>query len=882
MFILYYYIFAILCSTFVSCSENSNFSNSKNKKEIFYTDKTLYNINSLNIIFSDNFKDDEILKKNILSVLTFKKGDLINLKNLTILNNLNKIKKIFNIIKDVSFEVSNENVDGSIDLIINIKRYERIKSILFTDNNKKNEQVLRKLDFYIYKRLDDLNRDKIEKDISTTFNEKKYKIITFEGNTYEYIVKKNTKSKSIYVQEVKIIGCKNINANDILDNLNIRGVKYYSFKKGAFEILKNIDLNNFDLFKFISDAKRNIFIWNNINFNKNNLELDKKIILDMYLSKGYLDAEILKTEVKLTKNKDICSITYYINEGEQYFIGDFDFIGNSNIDSNVLKNIFDCKKGDPFNSIKINDKISENIRMDFRNSIKSLYSILGFTKSNISIRIKSIKDKFINFTVAIDEGEKCNVNKIIVNGNRYVNSTEFYKSSFLLPGEEFSYEKYIATQQNILRNEFLDPKKSFVNIDNDNNLQIFVEEKLGFEPIFNIKTEKIREGSCCDACKCCKIGPAINIGCKFSNLNLRKLFHLRNKRYSFLGSGDIFSFQLLFSPMDSKFSVDIGLTIREIVKGFGCGFSIHYSRNKGNIDSLGNSITDEKYLASNKGCCSNVIHDISLSNSFIFSSFDGRIFNLFYPIIFHTRIGRNMSNLLRCNLNINIINEFKYSTLAHGFWDEQGYEFGLTAMLTNPLCFLIKTKDINTYSINKYLTLLFHFVYFKRLYNKIVFNSSINIGYSKSFNDFNTSFKIEKEDSMYFDYSNGSTSTFVCLNGIKENSGILNLINSSICNLSFKTNLEVRYLFVNSPIINSYAFCFFNAGNLFLPSEKNKSKKLKFYGKFNIYNPFRFFSFGIGIRVEPEILKMLLQGLCFSFYYDFINMDFSFNFVKKK
>ena len=255
MFILYYYIFAILCSTFVSCSENSNFSNSKNKKEIFYTDKTLYNINSLNIVFSDNFKDDEILKKNILSVLTFKKGDLINLKNLTILNNLNKIKKIFNIIKDVSFEVSNKNVDGSIDLIINIKRYERIKSILFTDNNKKNEQVLRKLDFYIYKRLDDLNRDKIEKDISTTFNEKKYKIITFEGNTYEYTVKKNTKSKSIYVQEVKFIGCKNINANDILDNLNIRGVKYYSFKKGAFEILKNVDLNNFDLFKFISDAK---------------------------------------------------------------------------------------------------------------------------------------------------------------------------------------------------------------------------------------------------------------------------------------------------------------------------------------------------------------------------------------------------------------------------------------------------------------------------------------------------------------------------------------------------------------------------------------------------------------------------------------------------
>ena len=520
--------------------------------------------------------------------------------------------------------------------------------------------------------------------------------------------------------------------------------------------------------------------------------------------------------------------------------------------------------------------------MDFRNSIKTLYSILGFTKSNISIRIKSIKDRFIDFTVVIDEGEKCKVNKIIVNGNKYVNSTEFYKSSFLLPGDEFTYEKYLATQQNILRNEFLDPKKSFVNIDNENNIQMFVEEKLGFEPIFNIKSEKIREGSCCDACKCCKIGPAINIGFKFSNLNFRKLFHLRNKKYSFLGSGDIFSFQLLFSPVDSKLSIDLGVTVREITKNLGFGFSIFYSRNKGNIDSAGNNISDEKYLAyNNKGCCSNIVHNVNLSCSFILSSFNGRVFNLIYPVLFNMKIGKNKANLLRCNLNINIINDFKYSTMSHSFWEEQGYEFGLLTMITNPLCFLIKTKDINNYSLNKYLTVLFHFVYFKRIYSNFVFNASINLGYSKSFNNFSTGFKIEKEDSMYFDSANGSTTTFICINGIKENS-ILNSINSSLCNLALKSNFEMRYLFLNSPIINSYLFCFFNAGNLYLPSNKNMYKRSKFNSNLKIYNPFRFYSFGIGLRIEPELLQALLHGLSFSFYYDFVNMDFSFSFVRKR
>ena len=59
-------------------------------------------------------------------------------------------------------------------------------------------------------------------------------------------------------------------------------------------------------------------------------------------------------------------------------------------------------------------------------------------------------------------------------------------------------------------------------------------------------------------------------------------------------------------------------------------------------------------------------------------------------------------------------------------------------------------------------------------------------------------------------------------------------------------------------------------------------KRSKFNSNLKIYNPFRFYSFGIGLRIEPELLQALLHGLSFSFYYDFVNMDFSFSFVRKR
>ena len=147
MFFFCIYLFTIFYTLYTECSEvNKDILNKKNK-EIFNPVKTLYRLDSINVFFSDNFKDDEILKKNILNILTFKNRDLVNLRNSTISNNINRIKKIFNIVKNVSFEVSEEKNDGSLVLDIRIERYERIKEI-----NNGNEQAKHTEGFFLIMR----------------------------------------------------------------------------------------------------------------------------------------------------------------------------------------------------------------------------------------------------------------------------------------------------------------------------------------------------------------------------------------------------------------------------------------------------------------------------------------------------------------------------------------------------------------------------------------------------------------------------------------------------------------------------------------------------------------------------------------------------------
>ncbi len=881
---LYIFFFYLLCCNIVIYgNRNIRISNVK-KKDIFNAKENSYLIKKINIEFINAGSADKFISDNIYNILTFKENEYINLKNSTISTNIARIKKAFKFINNITIE-GDLDKNNDITITLKIENFEKIKTIK-VDGLETNKKKIEKIETEFKNKF---LTSKIKEDIKKKVMKicKKHtilKINTYENKEHTYIINDKKSQKEYLVNDVNIVGNKNIKTQDIIDNLTIKGAKYYSLGINLVSLIKNSKINNINLFKLLDTLKSKFLILNNIKFDKKTLISDKKNIINLYTSKGFLDAKIDKVNIVLDKSRQSLNITYNINEGKQYFFGDIEFVGNNNIKSEILIKILNIKRGDPFNYIYLKNNISDSVSFDMANNVKNYYNILGYFKSNITLKIKSINDNIINVVLHVNEGEKVVINKIKVIGNKYVSSTEFYRSSLLFPGDTYNHSKYIATQQNILRNEFLDPKKSLVTLDNNNNINIIVEEKLGIVPILNISTQQINEDYCCSCCKWCKIGPAINIGCKLTNLNFRKLLHLKDNRYSFLGAGDMVKVQITYSPLDARINAELSGTIRRISKNLGTGMYFRYSKHKGDIDNKNNNFNENKNKYSkneNNGCCSSLVHDISFINTVIFSNLNSTIINILKPIQLNTQIGKNSLKTYKCYLDINVHNELKFTTLSNNFWENNGLEASISILITNPFLFISKNNDQRKLKINKYCEILTYFTYYKSLYKNIAFNVSINIGYNKSFNKYKNSFKIDKEDKEHFSHTDNNNTSYMYLNGINENSTLLNLINKCQCNLAFKLNTELRYLFIYSNLINMYAFLFFNGGNLFIPGDKFKYKELKQYRKLQIYNPIRFCSIGIGIRFEPEILKFFIPNLSFSLYYDIINRNLSFNMINK-
>ena len=872
--------------------EKENFTNNynniklvnKEKHNVFNSDNSGYIVNDIYIQIDDDKELDsykehnEELKEAIFHALTFSKDSYINLKNNTISNNIKRLKRLFKYIDDITIECK-LNKD-KIDLYIKIKKYKTIKEIICEskidfDIKKLNNELKNK--YITYENIENIKKLLKNKDLQSN----KFIIIDNETQS-ENIFEIKKKHKDFLINKIIFKGNNNIKSNIIFNKLSLKGIENNSIGRNLVNEFISTSINDLKLQNLILNLQKDVFVWSSIYFDKNKFESDKNEIIQLYIKNGYLDVKFDNIEIVRYKNSNVIDIIYNISEGQKYFVGDIEVIGNKNISNNVINKILHVNKGDIFNFTDIQNKILGNPMNPFEDNIKNLYSSLGYLKVDVKIILESIKDNYVNLKILINEGEIVNINKINIIGNRFTNNQFFYRNSFLFPGDKYNSYKFLSTQQNIMRNEYLVQGKSLVTLDNDNNIQIIVEEKLRIEPVFNIKAQAIDSDYYCDCCKCCKVAPAINLGIKLGNLNLRKLLHIKDPKYLFLGNGDDLNFNIIYSPVDSKFNVGLDVSIREISKSLGGSLHFLYSSFRGAIDNEDNNFSEKKEdkLKKLKNSCIDKVNNLSFLTRFIYSNFSRDISLIVTPVHFNINFGRNKNKVFRCYVDIPIGIEFKYSNIGNIFWNTDGLEFSSTFTISNPIVFAFNKNIDKKYKIHKNIKFLNIFSLYKSIIKNLVFNFSSNIGICKAIGDTTTNYlKIKKDDNDKFETTGIKNITYLYLKGIVENNNILRTLNRSNCYLGYKMNIEMRYLFLTSPLINSYIFCFFNAGNLFAGQNKNEYKHLKTMNNKGIFNPFRFYSFGVGLRIEPEIIKMMLP-LTFSIYFDFKNKDLSFNIIK--
>ena len=316
-------------------------------------------------------------------------------------------------------------------------------------------------------KINGIKKNKIQNILKETDLDKGKKLSeSFLTNTKNYIVKKfkkegflNTKVNIRNIEDSTQINTLNLLINiDKGERVKISDINFIGNEKFKEKILVS-KLKNVKEKKFYRFWKKSKYIPDEYNEDKENL-------IDFFKEKGFRDARILSDTVVLNKDNTL-TINFKVEEGNRYYFGNIDFIGNAAYTDRQLATVLGIKKGDTYNGILLKERIADDTKPDGED-LTNLYQNSGYLFSNINAVEISAENDTINFEIRINEGKLASFNKISVVGNDKTNDHVIFRELRTKPGELYSKDKVVRTVRELGQLGFFDAEQitpDFKNVD---------------------------------------------------------------------------------------------------------------------------------------------------------------------------------------------------------------------------------------------------------------------------------------------------------------------------------------------------------------------------------------------------------------------------------
>ena len=182
---------------------------------------------------------------------------------------------------------------------------------------------------------------------------------------------------------------------------------------------------------------------------------DKENLIDLYKSYGFRDAKIVSDSI-VRVSEDRYVVHVKVEEGNRYYLGDVDFVGNSVYSTEVLQRVFSYNTGDPYDAVGINKKVSGSEKDD---DLHTLYLNNGYLFSDVTPIEKSVKNDTIDLEIRIREGEQATWNRVTFNGNTQTHDHVIARELYTLPGDLFSKSDIQRTYFKLGSLGFFDPQQ---------------------------------------------------------------------------------------------------------------------------------------------------------------------------------------------------------------------------------------------------------------------------------------------------------------------------------------------------------------------------------------------------------------------------------------
>jgi outer membrane protein insertion porin family len=583
-------------------------------------------------------------------------------------------------------------------------------------------------------------------------------------------------------------------------------------------------------------------------YTESSYEKDKISLLAKFNKVGLRDASISFDTVHQLNSKNLM-IEINITEGEKYYFGDIEWLGNTKYRSSFLDTVLGIKKGDLYNRNLFEQRL--NGSGDGRD-INSLYMDQGYLFFQVIPIEINVNQNMINYQIRIIEGKEARNGTITIKGNTKTNDFVILREIRTKPGDLFNKGDIMRTQRELAQlgyfneqafqvNPLPNPSKGTVDI------EYVVEEK---------NSDQIELSGGYGGAGPTSSGRIIGtLGLTFNNFSTRNFF--KKNAWSPLPGGDGQRLSLR-AQSNGRFYQSYTFSFIEPWLGGKKPNSLSFSINHTALSSNGKLRSEDGYAGLS---ISGVGLGIGKRNKWpddYFSTYIELGYK-YYDVVNDTRFpvfSKGIAN------DISLQYTIQRSSVSAPTYPQSGSNFTFLSKATLPYSSLT-SKDYSLlspqerYKYLEYYRLKFTAEWFLPLSKdkKLILMSRFGMGYLGAYNK-------AKGVSPFERYSMGGSG----LSGVNQIGGISILAlrgyeDQSISSaggdpIVAKYTIELRYPISLNPQATFFALAFLEGGNTF-PT----------FDKFNPFNVKR--TAGIGIRVFLPMFGML--GLDYGLGFDKLN-----------
>lgn len=162
-------------------------------------------------------------------------------------------------------------------------------------------------------------------------------------------------------------------------------------------------------------------------------DIDK--VMEKYGEKGYRDAYLVSDSVAVNPEDNTVDIWLTFDEGDQYFLRNINWVGNTVYSTELLQDYLGMESGDVYNRKKLEERTSTD-----NDGIQKLYYNHGYVSFLINPVEAYVTGDSVDLEIRMSEGRQATINRVNIYGNERLYENVVRRELYTRPGDIFSYD----------------------------------------------------------------------------------------------------------------------------------------------------------------------------------------------------------------------------------------------------------------------------------------------------------------------------------------------------------------------------------------------------------------------------------------------------------